>query len=243
MNTNSKLLELQEQWNQNVLFPYVENLDNNILSRPFYFGVSEEYLESKHKIMIVGQETRDYGHYNHDWPMPAIQKWGVDYLRRQLWKSGTEEFIKGHKYNRSGFWTLFRSFLKRGYVPCWNNIDKIQQAKGMASTIRLSNEHKRIFCRQYGEDNKSLLQREIELVKPDVVLFITGPNYHVSMTESLGLVEGALEELKPNRTKVCREITKEAGLGMPAFWAYHPSYLNRIHKISVCVQFVLDSLS
>lgn len=236
MNLNKELLEIQEQWNQCVLFPYIESHNDHILSRPFYFGVSDEYMGSPKKIMIVGQETRDYGSYHDDWPMPDIQKWGIDYLRRQLWSVRSEDF----KYNRSGFWKLFRCFEKCGYVPCWNNIDKIHQQKGMASTIRLTDDHKRVFCRQYGNDNKSLLRREIEIVKPDAVVFITGPKYHVSMTESLGLPEGSLDEEKPTREYFCREITKKAGLGMPTFWAYHPSYLNRIHKIPDCVRFVLD---
>jgi len=236
MNMNKSLAVVQEQWNQKILFPYVEQHQEHMLSRPFYFGVSDEYTVSPKRIMIIGQEARAYGSYYDEWPMADIQKWGIDYLRRQLWGVRSKDF----KYNRSGFWKLFRCFARSGYIPCWNNIDKLHQQKGEGSTIRLTDELRRVFCCTYGEDNKSLLRREIEIAKPDVVLFITGPKYNISMTESLGLPEGYLDDEKPNSEVFCREITEKAGLEIPTFWAYHPSYLNRIHKLADCVQFVLE---
>lgn len=236
MHMNNMLAEAQQQWNNQLLFPYVEQHQDHILSRPFYFGVADAYVESPKRIMIVGQETRDYGSYYDDWPMSDIRQWGVDYLRRQLWGIRCEDF----KYNRSGFWKLFRCFAKAGYIPCWNNVDKIHQQKGNASTIRLTDEQKRAFCCTYGTDRKSLLRREIEIAEPHVVLFITGPNYHVSMTESFGLPDGALDAYRPTREHFCMEITEQANLGVPTFWAYHPSYLNRIHRIDDCVRLVID---
>ena len=82
---NNKLAEVQEQWNQTILFPYVAEHNDHILSRPFYFGVAEEYIDSPKRIMIVGQETRNYGSYYDNWPMSDIRQWGINYLRRQLW--------------------------------------------------------------------------------------------------------------------------------------------------------------
>lgn len=239
MEINKDLLMMQEQWNNVVLLPYVQSHEKHILSRPFYFGVSQEYVEGDCKIMIVGQETRDYGCYSDDWPMPHIQKWGIDYLRRQIWKSGDEDFISKHKLNRSAFWKLFRKIAQRGCVPCWNNVDKIHQSKGKGSTIRLSDEQKSVFCRQYGENMKSLLQREVQLAKPDVVLFATGPHYHLSMTTSVGISEGALDDKKPTPNEVCTDITDIMGLGVPTYWSYHPSFLNRIHKMNECVDMVV----
>ncbi|MBR4864757.1 MAG: hypothetical protein IKU07_09290 [Oscillospiraceae bacterium] len=238
MSLNQSLIMAQEEWNEAVLFPHVTEHENHMLSRPFYFGVSPEYVESPKRIMIIGQEARAYGSYHDDWPMPDIQQWGIDYLRRQLWNIRPTEF----KYNRSAFWRFFRTFAKSGYVPCWNNIDKVHLQKGNESTIRLSYDLKKVFCRTYGEDGKSLLQREIAIARPDAVIFITGPKYHVSMTESLGMSEGGLNHTRPNSEAFCKNITKEVSLGIPVFWSYHPTYLNRCHKLADCVQTIIEEI-
>ena len=88
-------------------------------------GVSNEYIRSSNRIMIIGQETKNFGLYTDDWPMNDIREWGIDYLQKQLY--GIESTKNKCNYNRSAFWKLFRLLEQKGFAPCWNNIDKIQQ--------------------------------------------------------------------------------------------------------------------
>ena len=167
MDLNKQLQQVQIEWNDKIVEPFFIKGNDYNLSRPFYMGLPHEYINSSRRIMIIGQETKDFGLYDDDWSMMSIREWCIGYLRRQLW-----EIDKGkYGYNRSAFWKLFRAFEKHGFTPCWNNIDKIQRTIDNR-TVSLTNELEAHFCKQYGSDNKSLIQREIEICKHFIITMI-----------------------------------------------------------------------
>ena len=230
---NQLLRELQDEWKKTILLPYAEKHPEAI-SNPFYYRVSNEYFNANKRIMIIGQETNKFGVYTDNW---NSQPWCVDYLRFQLWKIPSDS---GEKYNASPFWRMFREFNNRGIVPSWNNVDKIQQyRKGENSPLSLELES--FFSQRYGNDDKSLLQREIELDKPDILLFITGPYYCFTMATALGLKEEVLKSYRPSSQKYCVEITDLLNVGAKAFWTYHPRYLNQIHELLPCVDEISEN--
>ncbi|MBQ7318939.1 MAG: hypothetical protein IJW97_01995 [Clostridia bacterium] len=220
MDINSELLALQREWERQVVEPIMECNDPAHLSRPYCMGLSEEYLTSDRRIMIVGQETKGWGTYTDDWPAPMIQSWSIGYLRRQLWGIGADE------YNRSPFWRLFRLLDRAGLVPCWNNIDKLQRPID-GKTVRLTREQETQLCCRYGEEQQSLIEREIALCRPDVILFATGPQYCYPMACSFGVEEGELWRYRPTKERLLVDVTAVLGLHVPAFWTYHPAYLSR----------------
>lgn len=218
-NMNEKLLVLQKDW---LSICDAEGMAEKYpLSRPFLFGVTEHYMQSKNTIMIIGQEAKDFSSYKSDWPLSDIQHFNECYVNTQL-----DRPVAGYKYNRSPFWRFFRELANEGIEPVWNNLDKFHQIiNGKTSPLSLKMEN--VFSRTYGNDNKSLLQREIELTKPTLVLFVTGPNYHESMATALGIDDRMLQEYRPTVSTPCQQFTKLTNMDIPLFWSYHPAYLSR----------------
>lgn len=236
---NEALLKAQTEWNYFVVEPYFEANKNTVLSRPYYMGVSNEYIRSSNRIMIIGQETKDFGLYTDDWPMNDIREWGIDYLQKQLY--GIESTKNKCKYNRSAFWKLFRLFEQKGFAPCWNNIDKIQQTID-EKTVPLTLELESHFCQQYGNLKKSLIQNEIDVCKPKSILFITGPNYTHSMATSFGIDETLFWEYRPNIINPISDITDILNNGTKSIWTYHPTFLNRKHILEDVVKSIIEIL-
>ena len=236
---NEELRRAQTEWNTFVVDPYFKTNKNTVLSRPYYMGVSAEYINSCNRIMIIGQETKDFGLYVDDWPMNDIREWGVDYLRKQLYGIVSPKNKCG--YNRSAFWKFFKLFNQQGFAPCWNNIDKIQQTIN-GKTVPLTRELESHFCQQYGDLKKSLIQKEIDICQPKTVLFITGPNYTHSMATSFGVDETLLWENRPNIANPISDITDILGTGTKCIWTYHPTFLNRKHMLEDVFKNIIEIL-
>ncbi len=224
---NKQLNYYQKIWLEKIFEPYVsENANANAnISYPFFTGVSDKYMSAKNRIMIVGQETRGWSVYKPDWPIVDSQKWAIDYLDYQLHYSNEFDFkLKFGKRNCSQFWNFFRAFSNSGIVPCWNNIDKAQRdinGKTMSLTINMEME----LNRNLPNTNKTLFQKEVEIIKPDVIVFITGPYYHATMECALNIEKGSLQELNLSYATGCLDITSVSRLGIPSFWTYHPRHI------------------
>lgn len=236
-NTNHKLLEIQTEWNNQIVEPFVKANpeQKSELSLPFYLGVSDRYRTADKKVMIVGQEACDWWKYSEKADKDYLQQWAVGYLENQLWKTG------GYRYNHSAFWMFFRQLNQAGFTPCWNNIDKLHRYID-GKTEPLTAELDKAFCAQYGTDNKSLLQREIELVNPDAIIFIIGPNYQRSLGHSFGLHDDSnqLSQLRPTLTFPCQDITSIIKMDVPSIWTYHPTYMNRKGMLNNCAKIIGD---
>lgn len=231
-NINQKLLEIQIEWNDKIVEPFIEANpeQKNELSLPFYFGVPDKYRVADKKVMIVGQEAYNWWKYLEEADKDYLQQWAVGYLEKQLWQTGE------YRFNNSAFWMFFRQLNQSGFTPCWNNIDKLHRYVDQ-KTKPLTAEQDRVFCAQYGSNNKSLLQREIELVNPDAIIFIIGPNYQCSLEHSFGLqtTSNQLSQLRPTLTCPCPDIASIIRMDVPVIWTYHPTYMNRKGMLKDCV--------
>ncbi len=225
IDINKQLLTIQKEWLEICGADDLAKI--HPISRPFSFSVTEEYLSSNRKVMFIGQEAKDFGIYSDNWPIEDIQLFNKNYVDIQLGHKSYDEEIK---YNGSPFWNLFRTFHHNGSEPVWNNVDKFHRVIDN-KTECLSIELERIFNAPYGEDNKSLLMREIEITQPNVIIFITGPYYYESMALSMGVDCKELLIHKPRKNSPCSDISDVINLGMPVLWSYHPAYLSRINSM------------
>ncbi len=237
---NNNLLQVQDEWERALLVPFLEKFSKEEVSRPFCFGVSDKTLSAKHKIMIIGQQTHRWNSYQSDieWSLNSIQSWGVEFLERQIWGLHSDEL----EFLPSPFWNFFRKIEEEGWGPCWNNLDKVQRVKAVVGTDELTLEQEKLLNRAFTNDGKTLLQKEIELSKPDRVVFIVGPRYIDSLSVSLCLPMDELTEYRPTKSTVCTDISAVAGLDIPVFWTYHPNYLNYIKRIEECVSLTTRSI-
>ena len=239
---NHALYCAQSFWNETVLKPFFElhSEASATMSRPYYMAVSDEYVKSARRIMIIGQETKGFGLYTDLWSFEDIREWGVDYLRKQIY--GIDSVKNKCTYNRSAFWNFFRLLERSGFAPCWNNIDKIHQTVS-GNTVPLSIEMEAYFCKQYGTPKQSLIQQEIDICKPNCILLITGPNYTHSMSASFGIEETTLSHYRPKIGSPIADITELLDLGVKTIWTYHPTFLNRHHVLNDVANQVIKLLS
>jgi hypothetical protein len=86
----------------------------------------------------------------------------------------------------------------------WNNLDKFHPANAQ----RLSWEDGIKFNSSYGDDKLSILQREIVLLKPKVIVFVVGNGkYTASLASAFSLSEEELKQYEPNPQKYVSEIS------------------------------------
>lgn len=246
---NDDLLRAQKEWEKECYNPLKEEYEKNEatkgkLSCAFSFGVSNHYIEAKKKIMIVGQEANGHTFDYKNWGLENWQKWAVDYLDYQVY--GEKPHNRDFSTNSSPFWHFIRE-LSKDYGVCWNNLDKVRryiQNNGVELTEDYlleyndydknkdrSRLHEKIF------DSKSLLHKEIEIAKPNIVIFAVGPKNPYYHSLSLAFFDGdkvdehlnvrGIKYPQIKNNNFCCEISEDLNLDMPAFYTYHPHYLSR----------------
>ena len=228
---NKALRDVQREWMENIVNRYVEQNRDVVFSHPFFFGIPEA-LENQSCVMIVGQEPDDFDFYSRDMNLEKLQQWVIDYLMVQI------EETTG-KINPSPFWEAFRLMRKAGKYVLWNNIDKMHRLKienGKNKTIILSRGDEEELNRPYGKENRSLLQREIEIVHPIAIWLAIGPYREEAIEDSFGLSKGILNSYRPCKNNWLCEIGKHLNLDIPVYWTYHPKYLNFLKALPDCVQ-------
>lgn len=222
---NKELNKYQNEWFKGIFEPFIKENPNANISYPFFTGVSEQYVDSDKRIMIIGQETNSWNIYKADWTIEDSRQWTIDYLCYQLkYYTDTEHKEKFGRRNSSPFWSFFKTFSNEGIVPCWNNVDKAQRNIG-GKTVSLTEEIEIALNKKLPHTNKTLLQKEIEILKPNAIVFITGPSYIVTMEKALDLKENILSEYRPTQGNGCIDISNIVNLEIPTFWTYHPRYI------------------
>ena len=217
------MLKLYEDWQKNILEPFLNNNKDHQYSNIFIPGIPSRFTQPKGKIMIIGQMTNNYGKYGTE-TLEELEVFGRNYLEYQVYGKK-----KQCDYNGSPFWQFFRKLKKEGFDLIWNNVDKVHKIIN-EKTIWLSEKDELSLNGRYGSENKSLLEREIEMMSPTAIVFITGPNYAYSMVTSFGLPKSSLFSIRPTKDKSLVNIKDNLGLSILTFWTYHPNYLNRTYQ-------------
>ncbi len=146
------------------------NGNSKILTNPFLIKVDEkEFKNADLKVMIIGQETWKWSDFG-----KSIEEEMNGYDDFFLKK----DFYEGHR--KSAFWKGFNYFKDelskhykdRNLLFIWNNISKIAKndgTTGVSPDIR--NLERKYFPK---EGDQSIISKEIEIIKPDIVIFLTG---------------------------------------------------------------------
>lgn len=223
ISINNDLLDIQKKWFIDVIIKTKIEHPEYKFSNPFVFALNEEYVSSKNKMMIVGQQTAHFGSLNEDIDLAGSQKWSEDYINKQLTGIGSE------KYNRSPFWNFFRRMSKEGFGICWNNVDSIQRIENKEAKA-LTIEMEEAVQVPFDDDRKTLLIKQIAVADPKIILFITGPHYIRTMEMALMLKEGCLEDIKPSTDEMIKDISPfvfPKDSSKRVLWTYHPNFLYR----------------
>jgi hypothetical protein len=194
------------------------------LSKPQLMMIPDAYLESKIKLMIVGQETAGWGSEACD---PSTAE-GIATLM-----TGYSEWdLALHtRYRATPFWQASYA-MQRALNPgapqdgfLWSNVVPVSQRLTETTFGRPTPE----ISRQSA--SWGLLRREIEVARPRVVIFFTGP----SRDDLLRMMfpQMSLVRLTPEISEV-----NNLPRSTIAFRTYHPRYLRMRKRWSVLDEIV-----
>lgn len=169
----------------------------------------DQYLKSKHRLVVFGQETNG---------------WYSDYMKseEEIRKNiqGYKDFSLGAEYN-SPFWQYAHWFNKQlngfdGQNFVWLNINKFGIDGVGRPEQSVLNDEVRFY---------NLLADELNILRPDVCLFFTGPNYDQDIARKLPDV--TFHEFGDFGL---REVARLSSKHLPrhSYRTYHPGYGNRI---------------
>ena len=216
-----KLSELyKEKWdvcNDNILKSMEE------CAMPFLLAPTDAYCSSSKKIMILGQET--FG-------------WAGELYNPE------DQTIE----NLMNLYDLFVN-ISRGYnSPFWSFINTIQEEVSIDTQIIINNVVKIGKRGQTGCDKNinnlifqhfNILLEEINILKPDMLIFLSGPRYDKYIKTFVGNFE--LEQMDPSIN--CRKFAqiKFDNKELPvAYRCYHPRYLRMTRNFDNYLKIILD---
>jgi len=184
------------------------------MAGPFLMSPNENYTIQPFPLLIIGQETNGW-HEN------------VDDLNKQM--EAYEKFNVGIDYYASPFWNVTRKVEKAlGNEPhtcAWTNISKFDFDDG----------------RSYGEyeteiaslDN--LLLTEINIIKPKVCIFFSGPSFDGRIKSIFPQIE--FVTVSGHSSRQLSQL-KHPDLPILSFRSYHPNYLRRSGLESEFINFI-----
>ena len=221
-------------------YPFLLSLNRWIDGMP----TESWYTDADLKVMVFGQETNRWVGTTDDFGTPPNPVFSAE-ISVEAVMGIYEDFYASHyeagrfKYNGRRYGTfhygvnrfsellnVHRPGVRVSYL--WNNIVKLGKSQGAG------------FCGNeiYEVDLKhiSVIRQEIELLQPDVLLFLTG-SYDGRIRDKLGEMDVvALSDF--TESEVAR--IRLSGIDVPAYRTYHPSARLPKGKMEVCYQAIMD---
>jgi hypothetical protein len=159
MNINEKLKKLYEsKWD--ALTAGAKKIPGINIEHPLLLQVGEDYEKADVKVIIYGQETDGwYGEF----PKVSVKKLMTEYYK-YLYEIGNKKRNTKRPFWNNHNFKYFEGEFKKHYKKAgvlWNNISKIE-----------GKPRKKI--RKLERDNFKVIKDEVEILKPDVILFATG---------------------------------------------------------------------
>lgn len=174
MNVQVLNKQLQETYQTYLNSIYSQPWEDNV-SAPLLMNVFSDYEKMDKKVLIVGQETHSWEQMNRKLSVQELQ---MIYINFNLGKPTLLRDGKKQRTLTSPFWNFSRTFFHNvnkentevsrktnGFL--WTNISKFD-CKSTTPNSKLQERNQAGF---------HLLKTEIEILKPDIVVFLTGTKY------------------------------------------------------------------
>jgi hypothetical protein len=191
------------------LSPYTD------LRGPDLICLDDEYLSSSPRIAIIGKEQ-----FGWDYSYPEfVTQWTIPGAM-----SCYAEFDFAISYHSTPFWRFFRA-VRIAAFP--DEPEKRRKVLWLNLVKFVASDASPIFWKPYAESAFTLQQEvfkaELKIARPDVCLFVTGPNYDDVLERYFpGIAFDPLE-------LPVRQFAKLTHADLPehSYRLYHPNYLNR----------------
>lgn len=211
----------------------------NAPSYPLFLKINEEqYCNADVKIIVFGQETNSWEHKICPTVTPVDQsieivddtvKGFMDYYRN---------FFDSKDIN-SPFWQYIKKIKKilSSNLPnktieiVWNNIYKIgNKEKNRNRPVK--------SIRDFENTYFNVIQDEIDILKPDIILFFTGPDYDRRVIKIFPTI--CFKPFVPTiRQKELAKLQLENNIS--AYRTYHPNYL-QLNKKEEFIRYICNDL-
>ncbi len=221
MDLNNNLRKIYE--------PYLEEVKRSLLEYPKHFSYPllmhcfDDFYEAKRKLLIVGKETFSWqGILSAEVTLDTIIK-------------GYKEFKLGQNYYNSPFWRFslsLQNILNGNVLPLgflWTNFSKLDYNK-TSPPARLIKQNPKIF----GFD---LLVEELNIVKPDILVFLTNWNNEYGWQFERVFNGVQYETLKEGYLYLCKHHL----LPKKTFLTWHPNGLQYKGKFSEVLNLISDN--
>ncbi len=208
---NQELLKLYEsKWNVIEKVSEISKDEENWLVL-LLASIPYNYYKTKNKILIIGQE-------NNGWSYFETAKESMRYTL------GFQNITRWEQYPIFTFPYNFCKSInecddnetKKSYLA-WTNLKKFSFDDTPKKS--LSDNIQKIIDEEF-----NVLEDEIKIINPDIILFLTGPDYDIEIKTQLKDIE-----FLPIEGYSIREFARLKHNSLPhnSFRVYHPSYLRR----------------
>ncbi|WP_288982859.1 hypothetical protein [uncultured Flavobacterium sp.] len=230
MNVNEQLDELYRlkmPFLVKSLSEYNEQ-NNDKATNPLLIKVSEKWEKSEVKIMIIGQET-------FTWCVECGEN-GVFSGNIDLSINIYNNFFNNSFGYPSPFWNEFRRISKsiitsKSVDFSWNNIIKVGRI-GSGNVPKINE----IIFKDF-----NVLVEEINITKPNILIFFTGPNYNNHIKKFIGNFN-----VKPKDNFKINELSflefNELEFDL-CIRTYHPNYLYRSGKREKIINGIINEIN
>lgn len=166
----------------------LNKVDENIVTYPFFLQVGREYYNANKKILFVGKSVNGWitNSKDVDKLFGDDEKYQIVNRKDQLKWVNDLASSKDYNTNKSSFWRLIRGVSIEvlnssnwyDYIA-WSNLYKLSPSKGNPNNA---------LQRLQREDCVTILNEEIKLLNPDLVVFLTS-GWEEFYTSSLNLTQ------------------------------------------------------
>lgn len=187
----------------------------------------EDYSRAQIRVMYYGQETNGW--------CGNVRPVSTENIERIL--KEYSEFDMGSHYN-SLFWRYVHDLHNKtfnanandnGFI--WNNVLKFGKSGSGAPSMKVQTAEVSHF---------NVMRKEIDILRPHIVVFLSGPNYDDDIAQRLG---GARFEKWQDVSPRQFALVKSDGIGCLAVRTYHPKYLNLNPKLGATVTRALRQMA
>jgi hypothetical protein len=174
------------------------------VSAPLLLQVPDAYTQASRRLMVVGQQTDGWGEGYDPSSVGALMKGYADFN------------LGAGKWRRTPFWRAAHELYRTLNPACppegflWSNLAKVDVAGGCPPRAILE----RVL-------QWRLLPKEIDIAKPDVVVFFTGPQYDGLLRETFPAAR-----VEAVGDYIARVTATDNSLPPHAYRTYHPKFLS-----------------
>jgi hypothetical protein len=232
----------QQLGNRYVLFQQSAKLAKRLAvkaSPPLLLLPHEKWKSSKTKLLIVGQETLR-------WSYDPCEVGDSGNRIDNFWQFLEEEqgiqamwnlyrwYALGRAYpnQNSPFWRGFRA-LSSAINGCedaalWTNVFKVNVRGSVMQNCSAAE------VSALRRAQKGLLHQEIAVLKPDIVVFFSGPRY--DSTVQVDFPDMEISQFSRRLPRSSAGLLRSAGLPTRTIRTFHPEYLQRSNQLGILTE-------